>query len=226
MSHMPLEVPTAEPTAGTKKAVAVSVGLVAAAALGALAMVVGDGSGNFASASAISQPSPTTIPYFKNYEELKKVSPPTGEGENYRPAGWRDSSNDATELFDAAAIEADLQARLGERYGGMWQNGSRFNVAVIRPTAADWRLVADYGDIVPASFSFDQLQKWQEVATQVMSDARVASGISVDLEANKVLIASNEAERLRPALEANIPRAALKLISRFHASNSSAVAKP
>ena len=156
-------------------------------------------------------------------EQLQAASPATGgQGANYRPAGWHDPSNDATERFDAPAIETDLQARLGDRYAGMWGAGPKFKVAIVNPTVEDLRLVAAYGEVVPARFSLTQLEQWKDDATGVLSAAGGDFGVGVDLVANHVVIDSNHAEAHRGAFEAKIPHDALDLHNSFHAVDTHA----
>jgi hypothetical protein len=147
-------------------------------------------------------------------DEALATSAPQGEGDSYVPSGWRDPAAEATERFDAPALEADLQARLGSRYAGMWESGSKFVVAIVDPTPEDRQMVAGFGMVRAARYGLEQLKAWQDSATKVMSVGR-EWGVGIDLEGNRIRVDSNEIASRRPDLERRIPKDALDERSSF-----------
>lgn len=128
----------------------------------------------------------------------------------YKPVGWTDPGRSAGEIFDGPALEQQLIRVLGDRYAGMWVNGSLFDVGVIAPTSSDEVLVAPFGRIVAATYSMADLMRWKEAVAAAMR-SRGDNVVSVDLRRNKIVLLGDQAEDARAELAQIAPMDALDL---------------
>ncbi len=163
-------------------------GVLAALGVGTLGFVSGCGGAS----PEVPTATATRAPSVASVEKPRASIPGQGSGTGYVPYGYRDSSGDAAEAHDLAALERRLRTELGARYAGVWQSGPhspRATVGIVRPTARDRRLVPDYADVLPARFGFDHLERVQDEASAVIDGARDGdTGVMIDLARNAVVV--------------------------------------